>query len=274
MFDNQGMGIPAELSQRIRPASMARERLLPVAPALESLLPDAGLCRGTCVQVMPGAGGLSLALALVSAASAAGSWVAVLGSSGLGAAAAAEFGVDLGRFALVGGHRVGQGSPARPKPPMSTSPEVWTKAASALFDAVDVVVLRLRAHGSGGLRRPDASRLAARARDRGVAVVALGDWSEAAEVRIRIESCEWAGLDNGGGHLRARRAEAVSELRRGATRRLSLWLPGADGQVSLAQAQPESLRPAGQKCAGRIDIGARAETEAPDAEREEICEAG
>ncbi|HJR24902.1 MAG TPA: hypothetical protein VJ804_05480, partial [Acidimicrobiales bacterium] len=56
------------LHERIRPVALARERQLPVAEALRSLLPMGGLRRGSTVAVTAGAGvggATSLALALV-----------------------------------------------------------------------------------------------------------------------------------------------------------------------------------------------------------------
>src|SRR5262245_5859995 len=92
------------------------ERTLPVLPELRALLPAGGLRRGSTVAVAAGhpvplgavpAGGLTsfgattVLLALLAAASAAGSWCAVVGLPALGLAAAAELGVALDRLALV-----------------------------------------------------------------------------------------------------------------------------------------------------------------------------
>ncbi|HEX8805212.1 MAG TPA: hypothetical protein VF743_13490, partial [Acidimicrobiales bacterium] len=71
-----------ELAERVRPAALARDRLLPALPPLQPLLPGGALRRGTVVAVDagPGAGGTtSLALALAAGPSQAGSWVAVVG---------------------------------------------------------------------------------------------------------------------------------------------------------------------------------------------------
>ncbi|HEY1347010.1 MAG TPA: hypothetical protein VGF54_18640, partial [Streptosporangiaceae bacterium] len=71
--------------------------MLPVLPALRELLPG-GLRRGTVVAV--GGWGL-LCLAVAAGASAAGAWCAAVGLPQLGAAAAAEAGLDPGRLLLV-----------------------------------------------------------------------------------------------------------------------------------------------------------------------------
>ncbi len=88
----------ALLAERARPVSSSQARVLPVAPPLDALLPDASLRRGTTIVVNgPGRGpdaeqtadgSVSVALALVSAASGAGSWCALVGLDGLGAVAA------------------------------------------------------------------------------------------------------------------------------------------------------------------------------------------
>src|SRR5918994_1936737 len=70
--------------------TLADERLLPVVPALQPLLPSGGLRRGTTVAVTSSA---ALALALVAGASAAGSWVAAVGLPDLGIVAAVETGI-------------------------------------------------------------------------------------------------------------------------------------------------------------------------------------
>src|SRR3712207_8105257 len=67
--------------------ALAGERLLPVVPALQPLLPGRGLRRGTTVAV---ARSDALALALVAGASAACSWVAPVGLPDLGIVARSE----------------------------------------------------------------------------------------------------------------------------------------------------------------------------------------
>ena len=103
--------------------TLAGERLLPVVPALQALLPGRGLRRGSTVAVNRSA---ALALALVAGASAAGSWVAAVGLPDLGMVAAAEVGIDLERLALV------------PAP----GARAWPAVVAALLDAVDVVLVR------------------------------------------------------------------------------------------------------------------------------------
>src|SRR5438045_6869665 len=111
-----------ELSNQARPVSLARERTLPVLPALADLLPEGGLRRGSTVAVSGDAhrasrseaearpGATSLALALLAGPSQAGSWCAAVGLPSLGLVAAAEVGIVLERFPLVA--RPGGGWPA------------------------------------------------------------------------------------------------------------------------------------------------------------------
>jgi hypothetical protein len=199
--------------------TLADERLLPVLPALRPLLPHQGLRRGTTVAVARSA---ALALALVAGASAAGSWVAAVGLPDLGIVAAAETGIALERLALV------------PVP----GARAWPTVVAAFLDAVDVVLVRSPA----GLPAAPARRLAARARERGAVLVALGAWSEPADLRLAVTSSDWHGLGQGHGSLRARRVEVVASGRGAAARerRVLLWLPSPDGTI-IPAAAPEAV---------------------------------
>jgi hypothetical protein len=208
--------------------------VLPVADALVPLLPG-GLMRGTTVQVsgqIEGIGSTSLALALLAGPSAAGSWAAAVGVPTLGLAAAAGFGVDLGRLVLVA-------------PPPSGE---WATVVATLLDAFEVVVARPPA---GRVRPVDARRLAARARERGTVLVRLAGssaWPEAADVSLAVTATTWEGLGRGHGHLRARRAVVEATGRRGfdRPRRAEVWLPGPGGVLApappLAEVRPFTPR--------------------------------
>ena len=228
-------------------ATLADERLLPVVPALQPLLPGQGLRRGTTVAVSRSA---ALALALVAGASAAGSWVAAVGLPDLGIVAAAENGIALERLALV------------PTP----GARAWTTVVAALLDAVDVVLVRPPAR----LPAPQARRLAARARERGAVLVPLGAWSEPADLRLAVTSSAWQGLGQGHGSLQARQVEVLVAGRGPATRerRVLLWLPSPSGTITRAgvagtvagAADPRvgPGGPAGLALAGEGDAPARA----------------
>jgi hypothetical protein len=205
-----------ELVGRAQPVALAGERRLPVLPALASLLPD-GLRRGSVVAVQ---GATSLALALVAAASAEGSWCAAVGLPSLGLAAAGELGMALDRFPLVAAPRPGSG------------PGGWAWVVAALLDAFDVV---LAGGATAGSCRPaDARRLTARVRERGaVLVVVSSRWPESPAVRLTVAASAWEGPGRGDGRLRGRRVEVVASGRATAARerRARLWLPAPGGGV-------------------------------------------
>src|SRR5688500_18731650 len=146
---------------------------LPVLSPLDALFPRGALSRGTVVAVE---GSVWLALALAAGASAAGSWCAVVGLPSLGAAAAAEAGIDLERLVLV------------PSPGAQ-----WATTVAALLDGFDVVLARPTAQVKAG----EARRLAARARERRAVIVALGSWPDTVDTRIRVVESEFAGLHAG-----------------------------------------------------------------------------
>ena len=196
---------------------MAGERVLPVLGPLEPLFPTRSLKRGSVVSVT---GSTSLALALLAAASAEGSWCAAVGMPALGLAAAAELGVALERFPLV------------PSPGRAAGAGSWAWVVAALVDACDVVIARPPRRLAGA----DARRLTARVRERGAVLVVAGQWPEAAEVQLSVRSSAWEGLGQGYGRLRGRRVEVVAGGRGAAARerRVSLWLPHPEGGLRIA----------------------------------------
>ncbi|GAA0633476.1 hypothetical protein GCM10009547_41790 [Sporichthya brevicatena] len=231
---------------RVAAEAPATSGVLPVAAALRPLFPGGGLRRGSAVEIgvredvvpvgprgrrsgaagrgessgfgeRPGAGGCSLALALLAEASAAGSWCVLVGAPGLGLAAAAEVGIDLSRFALV------------PAPGQN-----WARAVGALLDGFDLVVARPPAD----LAPAEARALTARARHHGTVLVSLGPWP-GAQVRLTPVHSRWEGLGNGHGRLSARRL-LVSAAGRGTAggrpRSAELWLPAADGAPAALEA--------------------------------------
>jgi len=237
-------------------------RVLPVLPELSGLLPGRGLRRGSTVAVAtgsvatgsvaagsvaagsvaagsvaagsvaagwvatgavatgavatglaaPGSGGTSLLLALLAAASRSGSWCAVVGVPALGVLAAAESGIVLERLALV------------PHP----GPE-WPTVVAALIDGVDVVVIAVPGPVSASI----ASRLVARARQRGSVLMPFGRWA-GADVTLQVRHGRWEGLGAGRGRLR-RREVTITARGRGAAarpREITMWMPGVSTSPS------------------------------------------
>jgi hypothetical protein len=208
-----------QIVDRTRPTVLAREQVLPVLPALRALLPGGALQRGTVVSVR-GDAATSLALALLSGASSAGSWVAIVGLPSLGLAAAAELGLALERLIVV----------------RDPSPASLGSVVAALVGSFDAVLLA----PSHRVRAGDARRLAARARERGSVLVQLEGGSRAAlepDLRLVTGQVTWEGLGNGHGRLRARRVQIEASGRRRAARprRLDLWLADVEGEVSVAE---------------------------------------
>jgi hypothetical protein len=188
---------------------------LPVLPALRELLPG-GLRRGSTVSV---AGSISLLLALLGAGSSAGAWCALVGLPRISAEAAAEYGIDLSRLAVV--------------PAVSSAAGAgWSTAVGALLDAVDIVAARPPARIVPG----DVRRLAARVRTRQAVLVPYyaqagsSDWP-GCDARINVRDVRWLGAEDGSGRL-TRRHMSVEVEGRGAAARprtTELWLPAAGG---------------------------------------------
>ena len=228
--------IGSELAERIRPTTLAREQRFPVLPALEPLIPGAGLRRGSTLAV-DGPAATSLALAVAAAASQDGAWVAAVGFPSLGLLAAAELGLALERFVLVA-------SPdTAPGPDNETA--TWAAAVAALVDAFEVVLVQ----ATDPVRSRDARRLAARTRERDALLVQVGSraWPEGADVTLEVTAARWEGLGEGYGHLRARRVTVVGGGRREASRprQAELWLPSVDGAVEPVLADPVPLHARG-----------------------------
>jgi hypothetical protein len=247
---SRDMGSPVARLAELRAAGLVRhaseqaealERSLPVAAPLRSLLPE-GLRRGGTVAMAcsPGSapssgalpagsppkgasslgpvasGSTSLLFALLAEASAAGSWSAVIGLPRLGLVAAAEAGVAMERFALV------------PNPGQD-----WPSVVAALLDGVDIVVAALPEPVPAQV----ASRLTARARQRGAVLMPVGRWP-GADITLEVTGAAWHGLGQGRGRLHRREMDVVAYGRGAAARprHARLWLPSAPGSVPIASA--------------------------------------
>jgi len=239
-----------ELGAHLHPRTLAGEQVLPVLDALRGLLPWDGLARGVTVGC-GGTGATSLALGLVAAATAAGSWVAVVDMPWLGLAAAEQAGVVLGHLAMVdppatavSAHPHDASHPGgHPRPATAPRP---VEVVAALVGAVDIIVLC----PLPGLRPADARRLGARCRERGTTLVVCDRptlpgtppspvWPEGPDVRLTGRRTRWSGLGAGHGYLRARQVHVEATGRRAAARPRSvdLWLPDPDGRITVVAPQ-------------------------------------
>lgn len=199
-----GVGVASALT--LTPVD--RERLLPVHGELAGLFPSSGLRRGGTVAVR---GSTTLLLALLAAATADGSWAAVVGMPGLGVLAAAELGVEVRRLALI------------PHP----GPELGAVTA-ALLDGMDLVAVV----GGSRIDASRARRLSARARHRGSVLIPFGSWP-GADLELACVGGRWTGLGDGHGHLRVREVVVHARGRGAAAKpvRVSLLLPGHGGVI-------------------------------------------
>lgn len=236
------------MAEQARPVIPAGERSLAVPPVLANLFPRGGLQRGSIIGVgskdkIP-VGGIageegsvvsSLALALISEASAQGSWCGLVGNRSLGLAAAAELGVVLDRLPVVAS-------------PPSGGSRGWAWVVATLLDGFDVVV----AWAPPGLGVDDARRLRARARQRGAVLVAVGTWPDTVDVHLDVVGAAWEGVGVGHGRLRRRRVEVRARGRAwaGRERLAQLWMPTEHGALAVVDPSAE-----GRFGGDRIGVG-------------------
>lgn len=151
---------------------------VPLPGDLRSVVPSGAVAPG---QVVALAGGHSLVVALVAAATAAGKRCAIIGYPALGLAAVAAEGGDLSQVALV--------------PSAGADPGV---VASVLLDGMDMVVLD---PACGRIPPARARVLAGRARSAGTVLVAgARDWP-GADLHLESATSRCAGLDHGYGRI-------------------------------------------------------------------------
>lgn len=218
MVSSKLAALPADVLAKIAPISFAGDQLLPLSPALSSIVPWAGLRRGTSVSVQgaPGLGVTSLALALVAEATSRGSWAAIVGVPSCGLGAAVELGVAPERLAVID------------QPDASE----WPAVVGALLGSFDLVVVSPQHR----LRPADQRRLLSRARERGTVVLSVGaEPIGTTDLGFTITGAQWHGLSDGYGYLRRRDIELRVEGRREASqsRTVYLRLPGSSGSVEI-----------------------------------------
>ncbi|MCU0260767.1 MAG: hypothetical protein MUE78_07090 [Ilumatobacteraceae bacterium] len=162
----------------------AADHHLPVPDVLVPVLP--GLVRGRVVACR-GPAATSLALTLVAGASAAGSWLALVGVPTVGTAAAAELGVALERVVRV---------EADPRQPAE-----WAERVAAALDGFDLVITRLPTSADRVVRS-----VRQRVAQRGAVLVTVDDAAPSADRHDLVldATARWEGLGLGHGHLRHR----------------------------------------------------------------------
>ncbi|MHB2028773.1 MAG: hypothetical protein ACYCPT_08150 [Acidimicrobiales bacterium] len=165
-----------DLLATLRPVSLAKSRQVPLGEPWSSLVPDGGLRRGSTVAVEAprGRGGLSLALSLLSEASADGHWAAVVGVDDPGVVAMVELGVDVRRVLFV----------PRPR-------GAWAESTADLLDGVDLVLVRAPSRPG----REVARRLMDRVRERGAVLIVLSEprapWPLAVDLLFAVTRSQW-----------------------------------------------------------------------------------
>lgn len=186
--------------------------------ALERLLPG-GLPRGGTMAV---AGSLSLLLATMGAASAAGAWCSLAGLPPVSAEAAREFGIAAAHTPMVAAPTVGSG-------------RAWMGLIAALLDTMDVVAARPGA----ALTANDLSRLSARARNKGTTLLLYGEDSAALpglDLRLSAREQAWQRAVGPRGRLTARHITVAASGRGRFARpkQVGLWLPDRRGRIAEA----------------------------------------
>ncbi|WP_239453272.1 MULTISPECIES: hypothetical protein [Microbacterium] len=189
--------------------------VLPVHPALASLLPGGGLRPGAAYSLPRST---SVLLALLAQPSQSGSWCGVIGMPRLGAEAAEGLGVDLSRLVLI------------PDPGAR-----WLAVTSTVAEVLPVVAVRPAGRAADG----EIARLAARLRDRGAVLLVQGPWPQA-EAVLEVGEPSWEGVGRGHGYLAGREVTITASSRRWPrSRRAHVMLPDAAGHISVA---PERMR--------------------------------
>jgi hypothetical protein len=164
----------------------------------------------------------SLAMALMAGPSRAGEWSAVVGAGDFGLEAAAAYGLDLDRTVII------------PEPG-----ELWLSVTAGLLEVATVVAVR----PPGQVSEQQAERLRSRLRQKDAALVCLGDWPRS-DATLRITGSAWFGLGRGHGHLTGRQVEVLITSA-GPPRRVWLWLPGPDLDVTEIERAPLAAVKAG-----------------------------
>lgn len=206
-------------SSLITAEELEAQRPLAVPAPLAALVPRGGLARGSLVALDTARpGGFSLAIALVSEAVRNGAYLAVVADESFNLSICDDYQIPLERVVQFNLEEHG-----------------FAQALAAIIDGFDLVFLVKEPRLSSTITR----RLIKRVRERESVLVrfARNPWASGADLELALGGCCWEGLGSGHGVLRRRRVEVTLAGRRsrGARQTFSLWLPGEEGGVSLAQ---------------------------------------
>ena len=228
-------------------SEMAHERTLPVAEALQSIVPSGRMQRGSTLAVH-GVGATSFALAMAGEAVRDGSFLAVVAPPSFGLAACLDFDIPLRRVVQF----------------VLRDDKNWAQAVAAIVEGFDVVLLADRRR----VRPAQARQLTARNRERGSVLVRVGGpaWPDAADVRFDVRAPTWSGLGQGHGHLVARQVDVQVAGRRyhGRGQAHSIMLPAAAGGVEQALPAVADIAAGARQfeaARGRVEVGRGAAAE-------------
>ena len=174
---------------------------LPIAKALQPIIPDGVLVRGRTV-LCSGDAAMSTALLLVSAATQAGSWLAIVGVSDFGLMSACEQGVALQRTVSV--------TPTANK-------KDWASTVAAVADGFDVMMLEVPREVSESDARRIQTRIQARRN-----VLVLVETSRHTtprsvfqpDVVLHTATTSWHGIEHGAGYVQGRHIDVTVSGRR------------------------------------------------------------
>lgn len=203
---------------------------------LAALFPEGGLVRGRVVDCR-GPVAISLATALVAAATRSGTWVAIVGLGWIGIEHLVESGVDLDHVLLVDTTAV--------------APRIWAERVIGVVDGCEIVITSVPSGADERLLRSIRHRLQAR----GAVMIAVdtddavGYRSSVGDLMLSTVTRAWCGPRYGAGHLQARHVEiTVSGRRVPRSSTSAWWLPGPDGRIAPADVP-------GSGIAGGADTG-------------------
>lgn len=160
----------ADLSRDMALRGALGQGIVPVVPALRSVLPAGGLERGR-IYGCTGDAQVSLLFAAASLATREGSWFAMVDMEHAGLQSAREHDVALQRVLCVSAGGV----------------RAWPLVVGALVDGVDIVAV-----ASPSCRASDARRIAARVRASGAILFVLGRPGEiGVDIRLDSRTVSW-----------------------------------------------------------------------------------